>query len=60
MGEVIDFKSWADDNEILLLTDPCPRPFHNEDYVRDLECRRCWVKVELTTHPSFDSPRWYG
>lgn len=61
MGEVVSFDAYKEGKEILLLTEPCPRPFHKEKYVKELWCRRCGVVVELSSHPSFeDGPRWYG
>jgi hypothetical protein len=62
LGEVVDFRTYKESGgkEILLLTLPCERPFHHEEYVRDLECRRCNVAVELQMHPSFDKEKWYG
>lgn len=59
MGEVIDFIEYKEKKEILLLTDPCSRPYHHDEYIRDCVCRRCGVQVKLEGHPS-KGLEWYG
>lgn len=60
MGDVIDFRSYSDDKVLLVMNKPCPRPFHNEEYVKNHNCSRCGVSVKLTNHPSFGKEKWYG
>lgn len=61
MGDVISFEVYKDnDKEILIVNNPCDRPFHIGDYIRNLRCVRCNVSVQLNQHPSLPEPRWYG
>jgi hypothetical protein len=60
MGHVISFQAYKDHKKMVVMEEPCERPFHREEYVVGSHCYFCEVKVTSATHPSFEGSRWYG
>lgn len=64
MGDVVSFFHYSFLREVVIMNEPCPRPFHHRPYVLNLKenrCERCNISVRLQDHPSMqDGPQWYG
>lgn len=60
---VVSFMHYKYLRRIVVMDEPCDRPFHKDDYVlalKEKRCGRCNINVKRQHHPSMDEPRWYG
>ncbi len=62
MGDLVSLDHYRENKKLVVMNEPCPRPFHNKEYILKDRCERCIVSVRLVNHPSMagESPRWYG
>lgn len=61
---VLSFRHWVDEGRLVVMDNPCDRPYHNKDYIwfgkGIAVCERCCVNVEIVTHELTEDWDYYG